>query len=180
MRALALAGAALLGGCSPATPPVVVAGAPPVPVPGAVVLRLTAGDAVASELDRRLESALLTALTRHGIALTRHGTAVAQHGIAVAPGAAWQLDVATALAPAGLGVTQDNSSAHPPWRAAPRRRHLFDRCRAQRLRVTLSGGLAGQVPSYHASGSFADCAPGDAAIAALAERMAVGLVSPAG
>ena len=134
------------------------------PVPKAVALRLSpveeeAASAEAAQFGADLASAL------------------ARHGIAVSAAARYQLDVALALRPDASGVSPDASGtlAQQHWRSAPRRAHLLDKCHAQRLRVTLEGSLPSGAPAWRGSGEFADCVPGAAARAALAEQFAAAL-----
>ena len=149
-----LGGLALLGGCAVNTPPQLGAVTRLAPVPKAVALRLSPVEEEAASADAAQFGAdLASALARY------------------------QLDVALALRPDASGVSPDASGtlAQQHWRSAPRRAHLLDKCHAQRLRVTLEGSLPSGAPAWRGSGEFADCVPGAAARAALAEQFAAAL-----
>lgn len=163
-RAITLAALALLGGCAVATPPHLGEVTRLAPVPRALALRLApVEDEVASP-----------AATAFGADLAR---ALARHGVAISADAPARLDVALALRPDAAGISPDASGtlAQQHWRSAPRRAHVLDKCHAQRLRVTLEASLANGTPGWRASGEFADCVPGEAERAALAEQFAAAL-----
>lgn len=155
---------ALLGGCAVHRPPQLGAVARLAPVPGVVALRLAPVE----------DEAPAPEVAAFGAELAR---ALARHGITVSAEAPWRLDVALALRGDTSGISPDatGTMAEQHWRSAPRRVHLFDACHARRLRVTMEGSLANGAPAWRASGEFADCAPGEAERAQLAEQFAAAL-----
>ena len=164
MKASALLALALLGGCAVASPPQLGAVTRLAPPPKALALRLAPGE----------DETPAPEVTAFGADLAR---ALARHGISTSADAPYRLDVAMALRGDVSGISPDASGtlAQQHWRSAPRRIHLLDKCRAQRLRVTLEGSLPSGAPAWRASGEFADCAPSEAARAALAEQFAAAL-----
>jgi hypothetical protein len=100
---------------------------------------------------------------------------LASRGITNQPGNPYRLTVALSLAPANLGITQDDGSdpRKIAWRAEPRRKGSFDNCRPQRLRAVLSfedGKLGGN--RQLADGEYSACRIGDAEAKALAKALA--------
>jgi hypothetical protein len=159
-----LAGLALLGGCAVSTPPQLGPVTRLGPAPKSLALRLSPVE----------EEAASPEAAQFGADLAR---ALARHGITVSAAAPYRLDVALALRPDASGISPDASGtmAQQHWRSVPRRARLLDKCRARRLRVTLEGSLPNGAAAWRASGEFADCVPGAAARAALAEQFAAAL-----
>lgn len=161
-RLCVLAVLATLAACAPVTPPhLVAAPAGAGPVPARVMLRLVP---VAGEAPPPLAGSFAQALE----------AALARHGVQVAADAPYAIDVALALRADGTGITADKSGTLKTlhWLSASRRRHLFDSCAGQRLRITLTGTPAGGAPTARGAGELAGCAADPMAMATLAEQFA--------
>ncbi|MBS0254079.1 MAG: hypothetical protein JSS36_02420 [Proteobacteria bacterium] len=165
MRRLAVLALVALGACAVAVPPHLISGATAgSPVPARVALRLAPVEGEAApELAAPFATALAAALQRHGVQVTTN--------------APYRIDVALALRPDSSGITADRQGTIRTlhWASAPRHPHLFDRCRARRLRVSLTGTPADAAPAWQGSGELAGCAIAPAALATLADQFAVAL-----